>query len=638
MDKLKGFESKWFKIIALLLAVCLSIFQLWQGFTAGLAATYMRPLFLSWVLLLIFIHYPLCKNAQSARYIPGRLLDLICCLAVLYVGYQIISFDYNSITHMLYGLSTKYLLVGIIMIVLSLEATRRSVGSFMTLIGVVFILYCLFGNFLPDAIANRGFSLERIIRFQIYTTSGIFGSPLGIAAGVVFIYILFGAFLEVTGAGKFFIDLAYATTGKYRGGPAKASVIASALLGSISGSAIANTATTGSLTIPMMKKLGYKAHQAGGITAAASTGGQIMPPIMGAGAFIMAEFTNIPYNTIVLMAIAPAILYFVSTMLYVHIMACKLNLKPMDERVSLLHTLGQGIHFILPLILITVLLILNYSPVLVGITGCFAIVVTSMLRQHTRINFRGLLKGMQKAAMIALPISVACATAGIVVGVIGQTGLGLQFTEFVISLAYGHLWLALILVAFSALILGMGLPVTAAYIVISVMAAPALMTMGLPLIVAHMIVFWLSQTSNVTPPIALAAFTAAGIAVAKPMPTAMTAFKLAQGLFIIPLMMAYSDLLWLEGTGILSFVLAIVMTTALIVTFAACVEGYLFTSTKVSDRSLFILAAVCLLFQYAGVRELGFILCLIAGAINLTRYYGVKERAEITSGVLRSDL
>lgn len=616
---LKAVEEQWLFLLIGILAISLALFQIWQTLSTGLPATYHRPLFLSWVLLLIFLTLPTIKNHNSSYYLLGRLFDSFCCLLVIFASYRIIHFDYNSIDHMLYGLKPLDLSAGLIIIVLTLEATRRSVGIVMLLIGLVFLAYSLFGHLLPDILAHRAFSFEQVTRFQVFTTSGLFGSALGIAAGVVFVYLLFGALLEVTGAGHFFINLAYIVAGKFRGGPAKASVVASALLGSISGSAIANTATSGALTIPMMKKLGYKAHQAGGIEAAASTGGQIMPPIMGAGAFIMAEFTNIPYSHIVLISIAPAILFFACTMLYVHIMACKLNLQGMKERPPLLKNLMAGAHFILPLILITTLLILNFTPELVGMIGCGAIILVACSRKHTRINIVTLFKAMKKAALLVAPISAACASAGLIVGAIGQTGLGLQFTEFIVSLSHGHLWLAVILVGFTALILGMGLPVTAAYIVIAVMAAPALTTMGLPLITAHLIIFWLSQTSNVTPPVALAAFTGAGIANASPMKTAMESFKLSQALFLIPLMMVYTPLIWVDNFTISTYVGAIVTTLALIIAVAATTEGYLFQRVKWQHRILFLLAACCLVPPIFPVRLLGLGLCLLGIVLNILK-------------------
>ena len=364
-----------------MLAVGLSLFQLWQSTTGTLSATLGRPIHLDWVLVLTFLAKPSWTGRGPApRW--SLWLDGALALAALYCGWVVVGFDYRGVDHILYGLTTHDRIAGVVFLALLFEATRRAVGWVMVAVGLVFLLYAGFGDLLPDVIANRGFTLERILRFQIFTGAGLFGTPLGIAAGTVFIFVLFGAFLEVTGAGRFFIDLAFAAAGRFRGGPAKASVIASAAMGSISGSAIANTVTTGALTIPMMKKLGYRPEQAGGIEAAASTGGQIMPPIMGAGAFIMADFTNTPYREIVALSIAPAVLYFGCTLLFVHLMALKLGLRGMKNPPPVRRTLSEGVHFLLPLGLVVALLLLNYSPPLVGAVGCLAVVVTGMARKR----------------------------------------------------------------------------------------------------------------------------------------------------------------------------------------------------------------------------------------------------------------
>ncbi|WED22858.1 TRAP transporter permease [Vibrio sp. JC009] len=581
-------------MIAGICAVCLTIFQIWQGITAELSATVFRPAHLCWVLVLIFLSYPLVKpnKASAALYFAARFTDVLLIAATCWAAKQIITFDYDDITFLLDGLNSTDQLAGLLILGLLLEATRRAVGGIMVLVAALFLAYALFGNVLPDSFASKGFSVEEMVRFHIFSTNGVYGAPLAIAAGVVFIFVLFGAFLQVTGAGQFFIDSAFAIAGKSRGGPAKASVLASAALGSISGSAIANTVTTGSLTIPMMKKLGYKPEQAAGIEAAASTGGQIMPPVMGAGAFVMAQFTGIPYSEIILVSIAPAILYFGCTLLYVHLMACKLNLQGLTETEKIGKILKQGWHFLLPLVLITTLLVMSYSPILVGVAGCAAILIAAVSRKHTKISFKLVLQGMKEGAILALPISIACATAGIVVGVVGQTGIGLQFTQFLTSLSGGYLWSTLLFIAVAAVILGMGLPVTAAYIVLSVMAVPALLELGIPLLTAHMIVFWLSQTSNVTPPIALAAFAGAGIANASPMQSSVQAFKLAQGFFLIPAMMAFSGLIWTQNESVFEFIESILACMALIVAFAGGIEGYLVKKLSKFQQLLFVALAV----------------------------------------------
>nr|WP_319552119.1 TRAP transporter fused permease subunit [uncultured Vibrio sp.] len=583
--------------IAAVAAIALSVFQVWQGIVASLSAPVFRPVHVSWVLAIAFLVYPTFKARHSVPvYLTGRVIDFVLVALTCWASTTIALFDYDDISFLLDGLGTTEQLAGVVLIVMLLEATRRTVGLVMVAIAVLFLAYAMFGDVLPDNVASKGFSVEEIVRFHIFSTNGVYGAPLAIAAGVVFMFVLFGAFLQVTGAGQFFIDMAFALAGKYRGGPAKASVIASAALGSISGSAIANTVTTGALTIPMMKKLGYKSEQAAGIEAAASTGGQIMPPVMGAGAFVMAQFTGIPYSDILLVSIAPAILYFACTLLYVHLMACKLGLEGMTVTEQISKVLKDGWHYLLPLILITALLMMSYSPVLVGVIGCVAILLAAMTRKHSRISLRLFIEGLREGAFLAIPISVACATAGIVVGVVGQTGIGLQFTQFLIAMSGGYLWSVLALIAVAAVVLGMGLPVTAAYIVLSIMAVPALMDFGLGVLTAHMIVFWLSQTSNVTPPIALAAFAGAGIANASPMRSAVQAFKLAQGFFLIPAMMAFSGLIWIDGEP-MHFVIGVISTISLFVAFAGGIEGRLFAPLQQWQRGVLLVMALGVLFM-----------------------------------------
>ena len=611
--------------IATTLAVCLSLFQLWQPLVGFLPvgtlpfesmlgqqpATYFRPIHLAWILVLGFTVYPIAKDTS-----PARLFDLLAMIFVLWSSGRVLSFDYQSIDHLLNGLQTADFTAGLILIIACLEMARRSVGPVMMWVGLVFMLYGAFGNLLPDVLATKGFSFERIVRFQVFTGAGLFGAPLGIAAGAVFSFVLFGAFLQVTGAGKFLIDLSFAAAGRYRGGPAKASVIASAAMGSISGSAIANTVTTGSLTIPMMKKLGYKPEEAAGIEAAASTGGQIMPPIMGAGAFVMAEFTKTSYGDIVWIALVPALLYFLSVLLYVHVLAVKGGFKGMQGQAGAWRVLIDGLHFFLPLALITVLLLRNYSPVLVGLAGSAAVLLASLLRSHTRIGLRQLVEGLRQGAMLAVSISVACAVAGLVVGTIGQTGIGLQFTESVVALSGGHLWLALILVAIAALVLGMGLPATAAYIVLAVMTGPALQELGLALITAHMIIFWLAQSSNVTPPIALAAFAGAGVAGAAPMASAVEAVKLASGLFVIPLMMAFSPLLLSAEFGWSGVIVAAVVTGLLMLMLVMVLQQFLFAPVSFLNRAMALLAAACLVYPSIPSRLVGGVLALALMVVN----------------------
>ncbi len=587
-------------------ALGLSLFQIWNILSARLSATQFRPVHLTWVLVLVFLKYPLVPQGTK-HFTLLRIFDFFLVFLSLVAGVVILSFDHNDFTYFISGLSTGHFMAALIFFALVLEATRRAVGSVMMLLCLGFVLYNLWGHYLPGQFAIKDFSITEFFSFQIYSTHGLFGLSLGIAAGVVFVFVLFGALLEVSKAGDFFTLLSVALTGRFRGGPAKASVFASALLGSISGSAIANAVTTGTFTIPLMKKLGYKAQQAAGIEAAASTGGQIMPPIMGAGAFIMAQFTGMAYSSIVFMCFVPGLLYFFSTLLYVHIMARKLELpfSKAIQRRELWNIFKSGGHAFISILVILVLLVWGFTPALVGVMGCAMVVVVSWMRKHTRLSFRDLLVGLKKGAMLALPISMACATAGIIVGVVGQTGLGLQLTNSLLSLSHGNLFGVFVLTAFIALVLGMGLPVTAAYVLLSIVAVPVFTSLGLPLITAHIIVFWLSQTSNVTPPIALAAFAAAGIADARPMQSALQAFKLSSGLLIIPLMMVHTSLIYTDGVNVSANLLGIVRTLCVVVGLALSVEGFLFMRVKLWERLLLVAAVLALVFAQQMLQLLG---------------------------------
>jgi TRAP transporter 4TM/12TM fusion protein len=451
-------------------------------------------------------------------------------------------------------------LVGVLTDLVVLEGARRAVGLGMTIIGVCFVALRLRGQPGRTAVSRR---LDAGHPEPSRLFAGPPGQPdgaggrgdlrhsAGVAATFVFVFVLFGAFLEVTGAGKFFIDLAYAATGRQRGGPAKAAVIASAGMGSISGSAIANVVTTGAFTIPLMKRLGYRPAQAGGIEAAASTGGQIMPPLMGAGAFLMSEFTRVPYVDIVLVSIFPAFLYFGAVYLLVHIAAAKQGLTGMsaEELPSVRSVLAGGWHFLLPLVALVALLVVGYSPMRVGFYAIMSIVAAAVARAlwtfvasgpsfggFVALCRRGLdltLEALELGARNAVAVSMACAVAGIIVGVVGLTGLGLKFSSMMIAFSGGNLLLALLLVVIASLILGMGLPVTAAYIVLIILVGPALtQEFGMPLLIAHLVVFWYSQDSNVTPPVALAGFAGAAIAGSKPMETSLQAWKYAKGLYL----------------------------------------------------------------------------------------------------------
>ena len=605
------------------IGIALSLFQLYAAGIETLGLFYQRPIHLGFILVLVFLIYPVWRADRERGWL-GWIIDAAFIVAgALSGGY--ISWNINDIV-MRAGFWTQTdVIMAIVATVTVLEASRRAIGLVMTLIGITSIIYALagsrgalpgMGEWLPGILEHRGNSVDRLVGQLYLGQEGIFGLPLGVAATYIFVFVLFGAFLEVTGAGKFFIDLAYAAIGRRPGGPAKAAVLASAGMGSISGSAIANVVTTGAFTIPLMKRLGYRPAQAGGIEAAASTGGQITPPLMGAGAFLISEYTRVPYIDIIVMSIFPAFLYLGTVYLFVHIVAMKSGMKGIsrDELPKVAQVMAAGWQYLIPLLLLIWLLANDMSPMRVGFWAILSIIGVSMLRAAIDIfilepragspvtvarltgamksGVELLLAGLALGARNAVSVSIACAVAGIVVGVVGLTGLGLKFSSMMVAFSGGNMVAALALVLLASLVLGMGLPVTAAYIVLIVLVGPALtQEFGIPLIIAHLVVFWYSQDSNVTPPIALAAFAASAIAGSKPMETSVQAWKFAKGLYLIPLFMVYNPEMVLGGP------LPVVLWTGAIAilalaAFAAAIEGWLFAPMDVISRLLVIPATI----------------------------------------------
>ncbi|MFC3286026.1 TRAP transporter permease [Litchfieldella rifensis] len=610
-----------------LVAVGLSLFQLYSAGIQPLGLFYQRSIHLALVMMLAFLMFPVFGPHRKRGVIGGIIDVAFFAGAVITGGYLVLNLD--EIFARAGFWSQTDIFIGCIATVTVLEASRRAVGLGMTIIGALAILYAFAGprgelpwlsDFLPGIMGHRGYNLDRLVGQLYLGQEGIFGLPLGVAATYIFVFVLFGAFLESTGAGKFFIDLAYAATGRQRGGPAKAAVLASAGMGSISGSAIANVVTTGAFTIPLMKRLGYKPKQAGGIEAAASTGGQIMPPLMGAGAFLIAEYTSTPYLDVVKVSVLPAIMYFSTVYLFVHIIALKQGMQGMarSELPQMREVMREGWHFLLPLAVLVWLLVMNMSPMRVGFYAVVTMVAVAVLRytvwflfiapqQGQRVTFASirevvwagfhkLIEGLELGARNAVAVSMACAVAGIIVGVVGLTGLGLKFSAMMLAFSGGNLVLALVMVLLASLILGMGLPVTASYIVLIVLVGPALTNeFGVPLLIAHLVVFWYSQDSNVTPPIALAGFAGAAVAGSKPMETGFQAWKFAKGLYLIPLFMVFNPEIILGGPVPLVIWNAIIALLAL-GAFAATLEGYLFTRMSWLPRVVTVPAIVAVFY------------------------------------------
>ncbi len=512
----------------------------------------------------IIITYVLVALLYRTPTLLGRLFDyLLMAASIVCVGYWILNFE--AINYRA-GVETNLdKAVAVVGVLIGVELARRVVGSVFVVIGAIMLVYGVFGDSAPELISHAGDTFPDLCTSLFYKSDGVFGIMANVLATYILLFVIFGAFLEKCGAQKFFIDFPLAAVGHKVGGPAKVSVIASGLFGSISGSAIANTVSTGAFTIPMMKKAGFKPHVAGGIEPAASIGGMFMPPIMGAGGFIMAELTGVPYSQIMLVAVFPAIMYFFSVFVMVHYEAKRFNIVGEKSERAAMDILKSEWFYVLPLVTITIFMLQGYSPGYSAILGIVTCIVVSWFRKDTRIGPQRFLEASRAGAESSLKIGATVGVIGIIVGVLTYSGLVLTFADIVIELADGKLFLTILLIALASLVLGMGVPVTAAYLITAVVAVPALTHLGVNVIAAHMIVYWLSQDSNITPPVCIAAFTGATIAKANMWKTAFNAFKFAKFLYLGPFLFGYVPGFSLNGSTqdiVIAFVLILIGTWA----------------------------------------------------------------------------
>ena len=489
--------------------------------------------------------------------------------------------------------TTADLVMGAIAVLLVLELARRATGWGLVAICLLALAYAFLGPYLPGFLAHRGYPVTRVIEQLYLSTEGIWGIPLGVSANFVYLFVLFGAVLDVAGGGALLIALANKVAGRTRGGPAKTAAVASAFMGSLSGSAVANVVTTGTFTIPLMKRAGFKPFFAGAIEAAASTGGQLMPPVMGAGAFILATWTNIPYVEVAIAAIIPAVLYYGALLAAIHFRAGRMGIEPGGDEES--EPILDRLHLLLPLAIIVVLLGMGRSPMRAAFWGVTSALVMALVRPATRPSPRELREIMERAGRGAVQVAAACAAAGIVVGVASLTGIGLRMSELIITLSGGSLLGALVLTALGSIVLGMGLPTTAAYVVLAALGAPALVQLGVPLLAAHMFIFYFGCISNVTPPVSLAAFAAAGIAGSPPMRTAASAALLAGAGFIVPFMFVYGPPLLMVGSPV-EVVVATITALIGVTSLAAAAVGYARKRLAWWERIIALVAAMVLVY------------------------------------------
>lgn len=616
-------------LVVKITAIAFSLFQLYTAMFGVLEAQIQRPTHLMFALTLIYLLYPFRRSRSSAVVHP---LDLALSLLSIAAGlYSILNYESLMESSGLY--SNLDLAVAALGVLLTLEATRRIVGLPITIIASVFLLYAFLGPYFPGFLSHRGFDIKRITTHMWFTTEGIMGIPLGVSSTFIFLFILFGAFLIKTGIMDFFMDLANAVAGWASGGPAKVAVIASAFEGTVSGSSVANTVGSGSFTIPMMKGLGYKPEFAGAVEAAASTGGQIMPPVMGAAAFLMAEFLGVSYIEIAKAAAIPALLYFTGVWLVVHFEAKKTGLKgiPREKLPKLLNVLKKDSYLILPLVGIIYFLCEGSTPMRAALVGLGLCVGVGMIRKATRMNLKSLLETLETGARGALGVAAACATAGIIVGVVTLTGLGLKMGDGLVALAGGMLLPTLVMTMISSLILGMGAPTTANYVITSSVAAPALLKLGVAPIGAHMFVFYFGILADITPPVALAAFAGAAVAKANPLKTGVNATKLGIAAFVVPYIFIYSPSLLLinyTALGVLSMILTAVIG---MIGLAAAVEAWYFTRMSWWERVLSAGGGLLLIDPGLVTDAVGFSILLLITLYQYKKYRANRTTAEVSA-------
>ena len=626
--------AKW---LVFILSLLFAAVQLYSAFTGRIAATQLRPLHLGFVMMLVFLIYPITKKARRDTLpIYDIFLSALAMGVCLYIALQ-----HVELANRINKNTTLDLWVGGLLIVLLFECCRRVVGLPIMVVAGVFMLYAYFGKYMPGGLQHRGFKVKRIITQLVFTTEGIMGTPLGASATFIYLFVLFGAFLERTEVGTFFIDFANAIAGHKRGGPAKVAVLASALEGTVSGSSVANTVGSGSFTIPMMKKLGYRKEFAAAVEATASTGGQIMPPVMGAAAFLMAESVGVPYTQVVKAALIPAILYFVGIYIIIEFEARKYGLVGMDKKdlPPFLPLIKKSGYLILPLLVIVAFLSMGYTPVFAALVGIASCVICDIIR-HIIIGVSGAIEARRErkekvsAAKIAgdvavqtgidvvasldkgsrsvLGVAVACGMAGIIVGMITLTGIGLTLGNSLTQLAGGNQYLTLVFTMLASIILGMGVPTTANYLITStIMAGTVMKVVGCDILAAHLFVFYFGIIADITPPVALAAMAGAAIAKSDPFKTGLNAVKLAIAAFIVPYIFVFNNKMLFIGAQWYD-VLQIGVTSVFgMLGIAAALEGYYTRHAHLLQRILFLAGGLLLIEPGLMTDILGIVIIII---------------------------
>ncbi len=581
-------------------ALALALFQIW--FTTGfgvLDGSMMRVMFVSFITVLVFLFIPCRKYKENEKEPTLFLLIDLCCAGLAIATAVYFALHLTEITTRMRYIddvtpAAKFFAAATVLLVL--EITRRTTGWALVIVASTLILYAFFGDMLPRAVKHTGFTFDVIVEHLFLLNEGVYGIPIGVATSTLFGFIMFGAFLERSKMSSIFMDLACLLTRTSQGGPAKVAIFASALFGTISGSAAANVYGTGTFTIPLMKKVGYTPHFAGAVEAVASTGGQMMPPIMGAAAFIMADVIGVSYLTIAKAALIPSVLYYLTLLAIIHLEAVSKNMGTLPpELVPSAASVLRRLYYLFPLVFLITILLMGRSVIACAYYGTVCIVILSMIRSETRFTFKRLCGALELSAKNAMMVSSCCACAGIIIGVISLTGIGYKFINVITALAGSNLLLLMAMLMVTCIILGMGVPTAPAYIIVATLGAPALMKAGVPIIAAHMFVYFYAILSVITPPVCLAAFAGAAIAETNAMKTGVTAMKLGIVAFIIPFMFVFEPALLMQGS---TTEIATAFASALIgvIGIASGMQNWLLVRCRLWERALLLASGLMLIF------------------------------------------
>ncbi len=610
LRKLSGKVALW----ALILSVFTSLIHIWMN-SFGLTVVIKRNIIhIGLLMALAFLYYPATSRSPKNR---PSIFDWIFSFWMIGIAIYFYT-NYERMVRSLLTPTTADYIYGISLMLLVIEASRRVIGLPLTLFSVFFLFYAYFGPYFPEPFSHQGYNFRRIMIRMTMTDEGIPGIAVMVSSSYVFMFVLFSSFLKASGASKFFNDLAAAIAGDKRGGPAKMAIIASALTGTISGSSQANVVTTGSFTIPLMKETGYKPYFAGAVEAISSTGGILMPPIMGAAAFIMSSFLGVPYLKIMYAGFIPALLYYFTLYHMVDLGAVKWHLVgvPKERLPKIKEVIRERGHMAIPLIFLIAVLIMGFSPLMSALIGLVLIIIIGALKENTRLSLKDIINALNEGAMGAISIAIVCAIVGYIIGVVGMTGLGQVIGQNIVEFAHGHLWLTLIMCMITAIILGMGLPAAACYIITVTVAAPALIMMGVNQLAAHFFAFYFGTMSAVIPPVALTSYTAAAIAKAPPTKVALTGFSIGIAGFIIPYLYVYNPVLLLINFSWGTLLWALLGALVGLYSMAIAIIGILKRPVPIYGRIIFALVTFLMIPDNIYARLMGLLIFGILYFIN----------------------